>query len=60
MQYGKKAPFIEPEWNEAPFIEPEWGTNAPMIEPEWDAFVGFGRFVLADLGSKGPVLESLW
>jgi hypothetical protein len=60
MQFGKKAPLIEPEWHEAPLIEPEWGVNAPLIEPEWDSLVGYGRFAVSDLNSKSPILESLW
>ena len=50
-----KMPVIEPEWREAPVIEPEW--KAPVIEPEWKVF---GRYLVADLNSSGPVLQTLW
>jgi len=55
----RKMPLIEPEWNEAPLIEPEWRT-APLIEPEWENMRGFGRVMVADLGSTGPAIQTLW
>ncbi|MHB1908654.1 MAG: hypothetical protein ACYCQJ_07245 [Nitrososphaerales archaeon] len=53
----KRTPKIEPEWRKAPKIEPEWRT-APKIEPEWDS--AFGRVIVADCGSQGPALRTLW
>ena len=55
----RKIPLIEPEWKEAPLIEPEWRT-APLIEPEWETVLGFGRVMVADLGSTGPAIQTLW
>ena len=52
-----KMPVIEPEWQQIPVIEPEWKVHVPVIEPEWK---GFGRFLVADLSSKGPALQVLW
>ncbi len=58
----RKIPLIEPEWrNEVPLIEPEWRNVAPLIEPEWETQVlGFGRVMVADLGSTGPAIQTLW
>ena len=66
-----KAPYIEPDWKtSAPYIEPDWKTSAPYIEPkqraapysqpEWEIYGGFGRVVVADSGSHGPTIQTLW
>ncbi|HZW56908.1 MAG TPA: hypothetical protein VFF30_11525 [Nitrososphaerales archaeon] len=55
----RRMPLIEPEWNQAPLIEPEW-RQSPLIEPEWEAVRGFGRVMVADFGSSGPAIQTLW
>ncbi|MHB8566263.1 MAG: hypothetical protein ACYC7D_00100 [Nitrososphaerales archaeon] len=55
----RSMPLIEPEWNQAPLIEPEW-RQVPLIEPEWEATRGFGRVLLAEMGSAGPSIQTLW
>ncbi|MGI0090113.1 MAG: hypothetical protein ACREBS_00245 [Nitrososphaerales archaeon] len=55
----RRSPLIEPEWRTSPLIEPEW-REAPLIEPEWNSARAFGRVSVAEFGSKGPNLETLW
>ncbi|MDG6994936.1 MAG: hypothetical protein JRN52_03350 [Nitrososphaerota archaeon] len=55
----RRTPLIEPEWKQAPLIEPEW-RQAPLIEPEWKSAQNFGRVAVAEIGSRGPAIESLW
>jgi len=43
----------------SPLIEPEW-RNAPLIEPEWESARALGRVTVAEFGSRGPAIETLW
>lgn len=46
-----RAVKVDPDWRMAP-------NQAVKVDPDWN--LEFGRIVVADFGSRGPAVQTLW
>jgi hypothetical protein len=42
-------------------VDPDWRSalnQSVKVDPDWD--LEFGRIIVADFGSRGPTVQTLW